>query len=203
MKGTFIAIEGIDGCGKGTVIKRLAAELFQENKNSHVFLTREPYRREWMRKYLSTINPEYRGEEALLLFLKDRKEHVKIIKIMLKKGVIVLSDRYKHSTYAYQMAQGMSFEKIHEMHKGLPVPDITIIIDITTEEAEKRLLLKTEEQSHAFNKKEMLQKARQNYLQLKELLKEPITYFNGMQDREKTYEEIKKKVIEVLARQAL
>lgn len=183
MKGVFIAIEGIDGCGKGTVIKKLAAELFEANKNNHVFLTREPYKREWLKRFLSTIDPNSRGDEALKLFVEDRTQHCKMIDACLKKGILVLSDRYKHSTYAYQMAQGVPFEKIQELHKGLLVPDLTIVIDVPVAEAMKRISA-GREQTNAFQQEELLTKCRENYRKLKELLNENIIYIDGARDRE-------------------
>ena len=183
MKGAFIAIEGIDGCGKGTVLKNIAQQLFDTDKNAHVLLTREPYKREWLTKFLSQLDPVAQGEQALKLFVEDRAKHCKMIETCMKKGIIVLSDRYKHSTYAYQMAQGIPFEKIYELHKPLLVPDLTIVVDISATEAVKRLF-GTGKDAHAFHKEEFLAKVRENYLKLKELLKENIHYIDGTKDRE-------------------
>ena len=198
MKGVFIAIEGIDGCGKGTVAKRLTTELFDRDKNNHLFLTREPYKREWLKKFLSTIDPNSRGEEALKLFVEDRTKHCKMIDACLKKSIIVLSDRYKHSTYAYQMAQGVPFERIHELHKDLLVPDLTIVIDIPVAEALKRISA-GREQTNAFQQEELLTKVRDNYLKLKELLNENIVYIDGARDRDSVCADALKVVLELLA----
>ncbi len=183
MKGVFIAIEGIDGCGKGTVLKNIAQQLFDTNKNAHVLLTREPYKRDWLTKFLSQLDPVAQGEQALKLFVEDRANHCKMIEACMKKGIIVLTDRYKHSTYAYQMAQGIPFEKIHELHKPLLVPDLTIVVDIPASEAVKRLG-QTGKDNHAFHKEEFLTKVRENYMKLKELLNENINYIDGTKDRE-------------------
>ncbi len=52
----------------------------------------------------------------------------------------MLSDRYKHSTLAFQGAQGMFVDELIEMHpKRLPIPDITFIFDLPVEEAMKRM----------------------------------------------------------------
>jgi dTMP kinase len=184
MKGAFIAIEGIDGCGKGTVIKRLATDLFEADKNNHIFLTREPYQRDWLKKFLSRLDPISQGEDALKLFVEDRTKHCKMIEACTKKGIIVLSDRYKHSTYAYQMAQGIPFEKIHAAHQGLIVPDLAIIIDLPVAEAVRRMTEGREQDAHAFHKEDFLLKVRENYLKLPELLKENIVFIDGNRDRE-------------------
>ncbi len=184
MKGVFIAIEGIDGCGKGTVIKRLTAELFESNKDNHIFLTREPYKRDWLKQFLSRLDPLSQGEDALKLFVEDRTNHCKMIEACLKKGIIVLSDRYKHSTYAYQMAQGIPFEKIHELHKPLLVPDLTVVIDISVPEAVKRMTEGRIQDAHAFHKEDFLVKVHENYHKLKGLLNENIIFVNGARTRE-------------------
>jgi dTMP kinase len=198
MKGVFIAVEGIDACGKGTIAKRLATEIFESDKNNHVFLTREPYQRDWLKKFLSQLDPLSQGEQALKLFVEDRTKHCKMIDANLKKGVIVISDRYKHSTYSYQIAQDIPFEKIHKLHQGLLVPDLTIVIDITAEEAARRMQQDRITDAHAFHKKEFLAKVRENYLKLKELLKENIIYIDGNREREAVFADAYKAVQELL-----
>jgi len=198
MKGAFIVIEGIDGCGKGTVVKRLVSEIYEASKDNHIFLTREPYQREWLKQFLSRLDPLSQGEDALKLFVEDRTKHCKIIETCLKKDIIVISDRYKHSTYAYQMAQGIPFEKIHELHKPLLVPDLTIVIDLPAEEAVKRMTEGRLQDAHAFHKQEFLLKVRENYLKLKELLGENIVYIDGARDRDGVFADAWKTVSEFL-----
>ncbi len=115
MKGKFIVLDGIDGCGKGTQVKLLANYLFDSNKKNHVFLTREPYHSEHyeeIRRLLkSGLNPRDNAERLTELFVADRKVHVALIESLLSQGINVVSDRYKYSTLAYQQTQGISFEK--------------------------------------------------------------------------------------------
>ncbi len=196
MKGTFIVLEGVDGCGKGTVIKRLASELFEQNKNNHIYLTREPYNREWLNKFLSQPEAQKRGEDALKLFIEDRKKHCKIIETLLKERAIILSDRYKHTTYAYQMAQGMDYDTIHKMHTEVLVPELTIILDIPVEEAIKRM--DGRGSRNQFEQQEFLTKVRNNYLALKEKLGENIIVIDGSKDRDTVYKEVQKIVEQFL-----
>ena len=194
----FITIEGIDGCGKGTVITKLTQELFDLNKNNHIYLTREPYDRNWLDEYFSKPNVDKRGEEAMKLFVQDRLKHCEIIK-QLPNNNIILTDRYKHSTYAYQMAQEMSFETIHELHKQTLIPDLTIIIDVPAEEAIKRIN-KNRNINDGFEKQEFLTKVRQNYLKLKEKLNENTVIINGNREKEEVFQDVKKIVIEFLSK---
>jgi dTMP kinase len=199
MPGKFIVLEGIDGCGKGTVITRLAKELFEDDKNNHIYLTREPYDRNWLNNYLSKPDVPKRGEEALKLFVEDRKKHCAIIKKLIEGRNIVLTDRYAHSTYAYQMAQGIQFENIKALHAGTLVPDLTIIIDIPVEEAMNRMS-KNRGTQDGFEQKEFLQKVRDNYLNLKDLLKENLIYVKGDRDRESVYQDVKKAILQLLSK---
>ena len=48
-------------------------------------------------------------------------------------GVHVVSDRFKHSTIAYQSAQGMDIEHLIRLHQGMLVPDITFFVDVSSE----------------------------------------------------------------------
>lgn len=198
MKGVFIAIEGIDGCGKGTIITRLAQDLFNQNKNNHLYLTREPYQRDWLKQFLSRLDPLSQGEDALKLFVQDRTKHCNIIRPILKKGTLVLCDRYKHSTYAYQMAQDIPFETIHNAHNDLLVPDLTIILDIPAEEAVRRMTEGREQDAHAFHNKDFLVKVRENYLKLKDLLDENLVFVDGNQSRDEVYQDVHQHVQQLL-----
>lgn len=196
MKGAFIAVEGIDGCGKGTVLTRLAADVFNHNKDYNIFLTREPYKRDWVKKFLSQLDPVSQGEQAVSLFVEDRKKHLKVVEPLLNKGIIVLCDRYLHSTFAYQMAQGISFEKIKELHKDILMPDLCIIIDIPANESVKRIAA-GRENTHAFEREEFLAKVRENYLKVGKELPNCHTV-DGNRDRDSVYNDVKKIVISFL-----
>ena len=111
MKGKFIVIEGIDGCGKTTQIDEISKWLPNSGlmeKNSKLITTREPGGSLLGKKLRDLIldnnknnKPSYLAE--LLLYSADRAEHVsKIISPALKKKDWVLSDRFSDSTLAYQ-----------------------------------------------------------------------------------------------------
>jgi dTMP kinase len=104
-KGFFITLEGIDGCGKSTAARLLAAHL--RAIGQEVTLTREPgagcfgSKLRYMLLTDSDFQPEARAEA--LLFAADRASHVqKIIIPALEKGQTVLCDRFTDSTLAYQ-----------------------------------------------------------------------------------------------------
>jgi len=197
MKGALIAIEGIDGCGKGTVLTRLAADVFNHNKDYNIFLTREPYKRDWVKKFLSQLDPVSQGEQAVELFVEDRKKHLKIVEPLLNKGIIVLCDRYLHSTFAYQMAQGITFEKIKQLHEGIRMPDLCIILDIPANISVKRIAT-GRENTHAFEREEFLAKVRENYLKVSKDLHHNCQIIDGNRERDLVYDDVKKTVINFL-----
>lgn len=101
-RGLFISFEGADGVGKSTQIKLLKRALKRLGKNVH--LTREPGGTplgEKLRKILKSSSMNPRTE--LMIFEASRSEHVeKVIRPSLKRGIIVLSDRYEESSLIYQ-----------------------------------------------------------------------------------------------------
>ena len=112
MKGIFIALEGIDGCGKGEQATRLAKWLFDLNKENHVFLTREPTGKGFGKKVRKIIEGDSDAQTNAQAYLDnivlDRKAHAQLINELVKKEFIVVSDRFKESTFAFQQAQGIS-----------------------------------------------------------------------------------------------
>jgi len=198
--GKFIVFEGIDGCGKSTQLKLISSYLFELDKSNHIFLTREPtatskYGSEVRRLLTKSKDIKKDLEKFTSLYIKDRKFHVKNqIVPMLKQGVIVLCDRYKYSTFAYQLAQGADFNYLKKQHKNLIKPDLVIILDISVEEAMERIS-RNQNSKDVFEKKNFLEKVRENYLKMKELFKEEkIVILNGQGSKEEIFKKIKMEV---------
>jgi len=104
-QGTFIALEGGEGCGKDTQIDLLKKRL--EGRADVVF-TREPGGTEAGEEIRSLIlkerTPSLRAETELFLFLSARAELMeKIVRPALREGKIVISNRFGLSTVAYQI----------------------------------------------------------------------------------------------------
>ncbi len=145
--GLFITFEGIDGCGKSTQIKTLFNSLL--DSGYPVILTREPGGTPISEKIRSIIldidNEGMSNRCELLLYLAARAEHIdKKIVPEMKKGKIVLSDRFEEATFAYQgFGREVGLDIIMPLNNyatsGI-IPDITFIFDITLEESEKRFI---------------------------------------------------------------
>ncbi|MCK4521007.1 MAG: dTMP kinase [Nanoarchaeota archaeon] len=203
MKGKFIVIEGIDGCGSTTQSHKLAQYIFDKDKKNHVVLTREPANSEYMVKIrellASNHDPKENAEEYTRLFVEDRKHHLKeLIEPALKYGSIIICDRYKYSTLAYQQAQGIELARLIDIHKGVLIPNLTIIIDVPVDVALERLD-NNKRPKEAFEEKDFMEKLRQNYLKLKQELKnENIVIIDGSKPIEVVFDNIKEEVEKVL-----
>ncbi|WP_241897197.1 dTMP kinase, partial [Brevibacterium epidermidis] len=165
----FIAIEGGDGSGKSTQIKRIAAALADDGY--HVESTREPGGTELGTKIRSVLfdsDPPSPRTEALL-FAADRAHHVaSLVDPSLDAGNIVITDRYIDSTIAYQSA-GRSFDEKTILAlsrwatQGL-VPNLTIVLDIEPEVAAERMGKRGDSNYLDQENQQFHQRVRQTYL---------------------------------------
>lgn len=166
-RGAFIVFEGIDGSGKSTHIRLVCRELRRQGYN--VLQTSEPSRGRigrFIREHVENRKRRLSFEVEALLFAADRFEHIRqIIKPALEKGRIVVSDRYLHSSLAYQGAEGVNLEWISEMNIFALKPDLCILLDVSPETGLDRLKRR---RRTVFEVYTFQQKVRDIYLQLAE-----------------------------------
>ena len=139
-KGFFIVFEGVDGSGKTTQIEMLRE--FFIDKGYKVNLTKEPTEDSigsliW--EYMKSKDRSLTPETEALLFAADRLEHGKWIKETLEKGEIVISDRYIHSSFAYQGAVGVELDWIRSLNRRAFKPDMVILLDINPDSSLERV----------------------------------------------------------------
>ena len=148
MKGKFIVIEGIDGCGKSTQMDELSKWLPGSGlmkKGSKLITTREPGGSLLGKKLRGLIldnneNNKPSSLAELLLYSADRAEHVsKIIAPALNNNDWVISDRFSDSTLAYQgYGRHINLEIIKNIEsivcQGV-YPDLTFFLEISPEES--------------------------------------------------------------------
>lgn len=136
-KGLFITFEGGDGTGKTTQIKML--NQYIKSKGIETHLTREPGGcpvSERMREIVLTSEVEDLDPiSELFLFSASRHEHIRqVIKPKLEQGIFVLSDRFYHTTYAFQgYAGGLDMDiikKVTDIAVETTRPDLTILLDM-------------------------------------------------------------------------
>ena len=148
MKGKFIVIEGIDGCGKTTQIDEISKWLPSSGlmkKNSKLIKTREPGGSLLGKKLRNLILDNNENNQPsplaeLLLYSADRAEHIsKIITPALNNENWVISDRFSDSTLAYQgYGRNIDIEIIKNIESIVcqgETPDLTIFLEISPEES--------------------------------------------------------------------
>jgi dTMP kinase len=152
LPGTFVVIEGVDGCGSTTHSRLLQKAL--RSSEREVILTCEPTAGPiggLIRQILShrlfvrdSTGPRgFAWSTMALLFAADRLDHLdSIVMPALRDGAIVVSDRYDLSSLAYQSATAPEAQAaipwIRELNARARRPDITVVIDVPAEVAEER-----------------------------------------------------------------
>jgi dTMP kinase len=139
-KGAFIVIEGLDGSGKSTQAKLLAAKL---KKSHNAVCTAEPSRGKigkFIRNRILYSPTRPPTSVEALLFAADRIEHIKNeVLPALETGQLVVSDRYLYSSLAYQGSAGLSLDWIEAVNQHALKPDLALFIDVAPETVLKRL----------------------------------------------------------------
>ena len=145
-KGLLITFEGIDGCGKSLMQKM--TNIMLTDRGYATLMTREPggsdlgqrFRKMLLDSKYGSVDPN----TETLLFMADRSRHVNdVIAPALAEGKIVLCDRYIDSTIAYQGGgRGLAIDRLNALNdfaiNGV-YPDMTFFLDISVEQAERRL----------------------------------------------------------------
>ncbi len=171
-KYPFIVIEGIDGCGKSTLIEGIK-KWDKKHKLGFIF-TKEPTDGTFgqtIRKILRDGGYDEEGrkvesKELQTLYIKDRYEHRKMEAEFLET-YLICSDRYFFSTIAYGASEGLDLKWVINEHEKILgnyffVPDLIFILDLPAEEAMERLK-NTHKQLDYFEKLAFLKKIRESY----------------------------------------
>lgn len=138
MRGTFLSIEGGEGAGKSTQVRKLAAALAAKGIPVHV--TREPGGSEGAEAIRGLLMQgdvaRWSPHSEALLFAAARADHVeKVIQPALGAGSWVICDRFVDSSRAYQgVAGGIDDAAVLALHafgsKGM-LPDRTLVLEVS------------------------------------------------------------------------
>jgi dTMP kinase len=151
----LFVVEGVDGAGKSTQIRLLNEYLTKKGHNCeflHFPRTDAPYFGELVARFLrgefGTLN-EVNPWLVAMLYAGDRKDAAELISGWLKKGSIVLLDRYTYSNIAYQCAKLKDTKEqdalmnwilnLEFSHFGIPRPDLNFFLDVPFSFTEKKL----------------------------------------------------------------
>lgn len=189
--GTLISFEGSEGSGKSTQITRLADRLQQAGRE--VVATREPGGTEIGEQIRNIIVHNSKGDEMcpeteLLLFTAARAQVVReVIAPALKRGAIVLSDRFLDSSTVYQgIARNLAPGPVSEINRfavGNVMPDLTIVIDVPTEVSLQRVRQRASDLPDRMERENInfYKKVREGYLLLAKEWPDRVVVLDGTQ----------------------
>ena len=137
--GRFIVIEGIDGAGTTTQTRLLVDWMNERGWRARA--TGEPSQGpigRLLREILGGAHGRVDGTAMALLFAADRLDHLaREVEPALAEGVHVVSDRYTHSSLAYQ-AEEADRSLVAEINRRARPVDLTLLLDLPAEVAAER-----------------------------------------------------------------
>lgn len=146
MPGFFLSLEGSDGCGKSTQAALLRQ--FLEDAGYPVTYSREPGGcpiSERIRDIILDVRSEGMSDECeALLYAASRAQHVhEVILPALRRGDVMLCDRFVDSSIAYQgVGRGLG-DWVWEINRRAAennMPNLTLFFDLNPDEAIRRRL---------------------------------------------------------------
>ena len=203
-KPYFIVFEGVEGCGKSFQSKKLFLKL---KKNFSTILTREPggtksaelIRRLILDDYFKKNDKnKFDKYTDTLLYLAARNEHINSkIKPALKKGKIVICDRFTDSTQAYQV-YGKKVKKsfinnIHNIILQKIRPNLVFILKVDQKSALKRLAKRKNKNRYDIFSKNFYRKVQKYFLKISKNKKNYIIL-----DSSSNTKDLEKKIYEIV-----
>jgi dTMP kinase len=144
--GIFITLEGIDGTGKSTHARRLAAYLHK--RGIATVVTREPggtkVGEQIRRLLLSPKVTRLSSLAELTLMYAAREQHLEeVVRPALARGQVVVSDRYNDASFAYQgygrMLGAQTVRALDRIICGRTQPELTLLLDLDPQAALARV----------------------------------------------------------------
>jgi dTMP kinase len=138
----FVVLEGLDGAGTTTQLQLLDRRLGLEGIPH--FCTGEPTPGQIGRQIRAILRREAQVDPRTmaLLFAADRNEHLHEpdngILARLRRGELVISDRYLFSSLAYQSVE-CPYEYVREINRPFPLPQLVLFVDTPVVVSQERL----------------------------------------------------------------
>jgi len=198
----FVTLEGPDGSGKSTQARLLSEKV--SALGFDVLLTREPGGSaigDQIRQVLFTLdNTSMHAKTEFLLFSASRSQHVsEVLQPHLDKGGVVISDRYFHSSLAYQgYGHQLDLENLQEITTfatGGLIPDLIVLLDLPVEEGLRRRKSEGDWNRLDAYVEEFHQRVRQGYLAMASSHPEQWAIIDAAHPVEKIQAELRKVVI--------
>lgn len=212
MSGVLIAFEGIEGSGKSTQARKLHS--FLQHLSLPCIISYEPGGTgigDQIRNILLSVkNNNMHRKTELLLYLASRAQHVyeKILPA-LRKGKIVITDRFSLSSMAYQgSARDFSYKVVSRLNKFATAginPDLTILVDLPVAIGLSRTETRSGDKLDRLEKEEteFHEKIRRAYLNLAKRSPKKILVFSGQKKEDELFIEIKNAALAFLKKRGL
>lgn len=196
----YLAIEGLDGSGNGTLIEKLH-KLFPD-----AVYVREPGgtpAAEALRQMVIRSEEPLHPDTEALIYMAARNELLrKVVAPALAAGKMVIGDRCFYSTLAYQGATGHSNMELitdvtaHTTRKTA-TPDLVIYLDIPLEVSRARVRAVGEPDEIEKRNDDYFNKVREFYLKCNRTLPSKFRLIDATQSREKVYSDVFDILVEV------
>lgn len=212
-RAPFMVIEGIDGSGVSTQAEWLERKL--RDTGREVYLTKEPtdgpagamirlaLAGRLVKQKDALTSQSFESHTLALLFAADRMDHLyNDIIPKLDIGVIVISDRYYLSSYAYQGIDINNIEWLQAINSQCLRPDLTVFLDVDAAICYKRMQ-RRRWHVELFEEQQKLEEVRRGYLKAIEYLakqRENVVVVNGNQPINAVHRDTMRAVREVLSK---
>lgn len=213
MSGYFITLEGGEGSGKSSQIKRLSAYFQTHFPDQELVITREPggtVEAEKIRDILVNGQADkFTPQTEALLMIASRTEHVdKVILPALKRGAVIICDRFSDSSVVYQgLAHDIAKADIDNLHEfaidGLK-PHRTYLLDLPPETGLERAHQRagmTSGQESRFEDKGLNfhKRVRDGFLELVKTEPQRIMKIDALQSEDTVFEIIKDDLVKLMS----
>ena len=188
-KGKIIVIEGADKAGKLTQ-SRLLIDSLKLAGRICVVMDFPDYSTPIGIEIRALLDGgrEYPDELKHMLMSANRWERKREIESMVETGTIVVINRYYQSNLVYGVSNGLSFNWLANLEKGLPREDIVIVLDVSPSVSSQR---SGDGDLDSFEKdQKLLLEVNKNYRKLAKQFKWKI--INGEKTKEQVHQEIMK-----------
>lgn len=155
----LIAVDGIDACGKTTLIQRIT----DPDVTAYKFPNLDAATGRYIKAGLDGRHPFHSPELLQSLMATNRYETAPEIRDLLAAGETVVLDRYFASGIAYGLADGLAERWLWDINASLPMPDLYVLIDVSPEASMAR---RPDGRDRLERDAERLHRVRKHYLDL-------------------------------------
>jgi dTMP kinase len=151
----YVVIEGVDKSGKTTLCDCLSIHFGEFGEDVLFYKIKEPSM--FRKPRMWGLQGQKSRETAALWFAHDRMRNYNLISSAKNSPLLLISDRSKFSSFAYQGMDILNYNII--INKNIPDPDIIIFLKADLDEIEENL-----DPEDEFEDKAFLERVQQNYL---------------------------------------